>query len=325
MRFKLATALVTPLVLMAGCGGSNTADLNVDGPVVPWIPSQPAELVERSPASAACRAADLAVTGKVEFVANGKGGGIAVIALKNKSDQECRLEGRPNVKLVHEGEPQQVNAPIGRPPVIFPDTAYPLSSLLAVRPGEIAGLTVTWTNWCDPQIAGKERVPPSAVRITLPNGNGHIDADYNAVPACLDPKSPSRIEVSPFETAKVKPTAPWTNATGAIKATVANQPVHGKPGEMLRFTVVLENTSHDTVHFDRCPAYVQQLVPAGQVDVHVLNCAHARPIGPGKREAFAMQIRVPKNAPQGGNGLFWGLDPFGAKTPSINARASIDR
>ena len=325
MRIKLATALVSPLVFIAGCGGSKTADLKVDGPVVPWVSSQPTELAERSPAPTPCQAADLAVTGKVDFVANGRGGGIAVIALKNTGGQECRLEGRPNVKLVHSGEPKQVNAPIDRPPVIFPDTAYPLSSLLAVKPGEVAGLTVTWTNWCDPQIPGKKRVAPSAVRITLANGTGHVDADYNAVPACLDPKDPSTIEVSPFETAKVKPTPPWTAANGAIKASVANQPVHGKRGEMLRFTVVLENTSRETVRFDRCPSYVQQLVPTGQVDVRVLNCAHARPIAAGKREAFAMQIRVPKNAPPGGNGLFWGLDPFGAKAPTINARATIDR
>ncbi len=325
MRFKLATALVTPLVLMAGCGGSKTADMKVDGPVVPWIPSQPSQLAERSPAPEPCQGADLAVNGQVEFVANGKGGGIAVIALKNKGDQACRLEGRPSVKLVHSGEPKQVNAPIDRPPVIFPDTAYPLSSLLAIKPGEVAGLTIGWMNWCDPQIPGKKRVPPSSVRITLASGSGHVDADYNAVPPCLDPKSPSTIEVSPFETAKVKPTPPWTAASGTIKASVANQPVHGKPGEMLRFVVVLQNTSQATVSFDNCPSYVQQLVPAGQVEVHVLNCARARPIAPGKREAFAMQIRVPKNAPLGGNGLFWGLDPFGAKSPTINARAVIGR
>jgi len=317
-------ALVTPLVLVAGCGGSKDGP-KLDGPVVPWISSQPSELAERTPSSTPCQAADLAVTGKAEFVANGRGGGIAVLALKNQGNQACRLEGRPNVKLVHSGEPKQVNAPIDRPPVIFPDTAYPLSSLLALRPGEVAGLTVTWTNWCDPQIPGKKRVAPSAVRITLPNGTGHVDTDYNAVPACLDPKSPSTIEVSPFETAKVKPTPPWTTATGAIKASVANPPVHAKRGEILRYTVVLENTSGSTVRFEHCPAYVQQLVPAGQVDVHILNCAHAKPIAPGGREGFAMAIRVPKNAPVGGNGLFWGLDPFGAKTPTLNARADISR
>jgi hypothetical protein len=263
------------------------------------------------------------VKGKVELVSNGKGGGIAVVALENKGKQECRLEGRPSVRIVHSGKPRQVNAPIERPPVIFPDTAYPVSSLLALRPGEIAGVTLTWTNWCDPQIPGKKRVAPSAVRFTLPNGTGHVDADYNAVPPCLDASRPSTIEVSPWETAKVKPVPAWTNAP--LKASVPNAPVHAKRGDLLRFVVVLQNTSRETVGFDRCPSFVQQLVPAGQVEVHVLNCDRAKPIAPGKSEAFAMAIHVPKSAPLGGNGLFWGLDPFGAKTPTLSARTVIDR
>ena len=325
MRTKLAIALAAPLVLMGGCGGSKPAAPKVEGPVVPWSSSQPSELAERSPASAPCQAADLAVKGQVQFTANGRGGGIAVVALRNKGKQECRLEGRPSVRLVKNGGPEQVNAPIDRPPVIFPDTAYPLSSLLALRPGEYAGLTLTWTNWCDPKIPGKKRVAPSAVRITLPGGAGHIDADYNAVPPCIDPSHPtSTIEVSPFETAKVKPVPPWT-ATGSITASVPNQPVRAKRGDLLRFVVVLQNTSRETIRFDRCPSYVQQLVPTGQVEVHVLNCDHAKPIAPGEREAFAMAIRVPKNAPLGGNGLFWGLDPFGSKQPQLNARAVVDR
>jgi hypothetical protein len=322
MRSKLAMALVTPLVLLGGCGGSKNTGPKIEGQVVPWTSSQPAELVERSPASTQCRAADLAVKGKVDFVSNGKGGGIAVVALENKGKQECRLEGRPSVRIVHGGKPQQVNAPIDRPPVIFPDTAYPLSSLLALRPGEIAGVTITWTNWCDPQ-TGSKRVAPSAVRFTLPSGTGHVDADYNAVPPCLDASRPSTIEVSPWETAKVKPVPAWTHAP--LTAAVANAPVHAKRGDLLRFVVVVRNPSRETVGFDRCPSYVQQLVPAGQVEVHVLNCDHAKPIAPGKSEAFSMAIRVPENAPLGGNGLFWGLDPFGAKSPTLNARAIIDR
>ncbi len=320
MRTKLAIALV---VLLGGCGGSKHAASTFDGPAVPWISSQPSQLAERSPASTPCRAADFAVQGQVDFAAYGNGGGIAVIALQNKGKQECRLEGTPHVELVKSGGPRQVNTAIQRPPLIFPDTAYPLSTLLAIRPGEYAGLTITWENWCDPKIPGKKRLPPSAVRITLPNGTGHVDADYNAVPPCRDPKSPSTIGVSPFETAKVKAVPPWTAAS--VKATVPNQPVHAKRAEMLRFVVVLKNTSHAPVGFDRCPSYVQQLVPAGQVEVHVLNCAGAKPIAPGKSEAFAMEIRVPKNAPLGGNGLFWALDPFGAKQPQINARATVDR
>jgi hypothetical protein len=325
MRLKLVTALVAPLVVLVGCGGSKKPGEKVEGPVVPWIPRQPPQLAERTPTSTPCRGQDLAVHGQIDFESNGQGGGIAVIALQNKGKQECRLAGRPSVKLVKSGGPKQVNSPIDAPPLIFPDTALPPSSLLAIQPGEFAGLTVTWSNWCDPQIPGKNRTPPKAVRITLPDGTGHVDADYNAVPGCLDAKKPSTIGVSPFESAKVKPAPPWTNVAGAITASVANQPVHGKRGQMLRFVVVLKNLSRETVRFDRCPSYVQQLVPTGQVEVHELNCAAAKPIAAGKTEAFAIQIRVPKDAPIGGNGLFWGLDPFGAKQPQINARAVVDR
>jgi len=325
MRSKLAIALVGALALMGGCGGSDHSAPKFSGPVVPWVSSEPSELAERSPVSTQCRAADLKVPSQIDFESNGQNGGIAVIALQNEGRQVCRLEGTPRVKLVKKGGPRQVNTPIQRPPLIFPDTAYPLSSLLAIKPGEYVGLTVTWTNWCDPQIPGKKRVPPSAVRITLPNGTGHVDADYNAVPPCLDADHPSTIGVSPWETSKVKPTQPWTTAAASISASVPNQPVRAKRGEMLHFVVLLQNTSRETVTFDQCPAYVQQLVPAGQVEVHDLNCAKAKPIAPGKREAFAIEIRVPENAPLGGNGLFWGLDPFGAKQPQINARAVIQR
>jgi hypothetical protein len=323
MRAKLAIVLAAPLVLLSGCGGSKQAGLKVDGPVVPWQSSEPEQLIARSPVSTRCRAADLAVTGQVQFAPYGNGGGIAVIALQNKGSQVCRLEGSARVRLVKRGGPRQVNQPIQRPPLIFPDTAYPVSDLLAVRPGEYAGLTITWDNWCDPQIPGKKRLPPSAVRITLPAGAGHLDADYNAVPPCNDASRPSTIGVSPFEPAKVKPAPPWT--TAFIRASVPDQPVRARRGGLLHFVVVLQNTSRTAVRLDRCPAYVQQLVPAGQVEVHVLNCAAAKPIAPGKREAFAMTIRVPKNAPVGGNGLFWGLDPFGAKQPQLHARATIAR
>src|SRR3954447_4323947 len=118
MRTKLALALVAPLVLTAGCGGSKKAAPAYDGPVVPWTSSQPSELAERTPASAPCRAADLAVTDQVDFEGYENGGGIAHIALRNKGRQECRLEEPARVRLVKHGGPPQVNAPIQRPPLI---------------------------------------------------------------------------------------------------------------------------------------------------------------------------------------------------------------
>ena len=323
MRTKLAFALLASLLVMSGCGGAKNDDPTFDGPVVPWTASQPTELAARAPTSTPCRGADFKATDDVKFTGYGNGGAIAVIALKNQGTQACRLDGTPQVRLVKDGGPQQVNTALGRPPLIFPDTAYPLSSLLAVKPGEVVGLTITWDNWCDRQIPGKKRLPPSAVRITLPGGNGHVDAGYNAVPACHDPKMPSDIGVSPFETAKVQATAPWTSA--AITASVPGQPLAGKRGEVLKYTVVLKNTSAATIDFDRCPAYVQQLVPAGQVEVYNLDCAKAKPIAPGKSEGFSMEIRVPKSAPLGGNGLFWALDAFSAKQPQLTARAVIAR
>src|SRR3954447_11005038 len=99
MRTKLVMALLAPVVLMAGCGGSKQAALKFDGPVVPWVSAQPSELAERTPVSTPCRSADLAVHGDVQFAPYGNGGGIAVVALQNKGKQECRLEGQARVKL----------------------------------------------------------------------------------------------------------------------------------------------------------------------------------------------------------------------------------
>src|SRR3954465_10973147 len=112
MRAKVAMALVTPLVLMAACGGSKQSAATFDGPVVPWTSSQPSELAERTPVSTPCNAADLHVTSQVDFEAYGNGGGIAVIPLQNKGKQVCRLDGSPRVKLVKDGGPKQVNTAI---------------------------------------------------------------------------------------------------------------------------------------------------------------------------------------------------------------------
>ena len=87
---------------------------------------------------------------------------------------------------------------------------------------------------------------------------------------------------------------------------------------------MLRNRSRTTATFEHCPAYIEQLAPSGRVEAHQLNCAAAKPIEPGKSVAFAMRIRVPRNAPLGANGLFWELDPFGSHNPQLHARVAID-
>src|SRR5206468_7749361 len=99
----------------------------------------------------------------------------------------------------------------------------------------------------------KPHLPPSALRITLPGGRGSLDMDYNAVPPCIDTRSPTTIGVSVFQPNLIPTGRRWTDAF--LNASVPRQPVHGRRGGILRFRVVLTNGSHTTVRFDRCPAY----------------------------------------------------------------------
>jgi hypothetical protein len=156
----------------------------------------------------------------------------------------------------------------------------------------------------------------------LPHGRGHVDADYNAVPPCLDPKAPSTIGASAFQPGLVPSQRPWTRAY--LRASIPGVPLHARRGQTLEFRVVLHNASGSTVHFDRCPAYAEQLAPLGGVEVYDLDCGAAHAIPPGGSEAFATRVKVPKNAPVGVNGLFWALDPLGGIAPQLNARVVVD-
>jgi hypothetical protein len=311
------------LLVAAGCSSGSKHDAQpVAGPAVPWTAATPAQVAERPAVSRACRAGDLKVQGRVRFVPR-LDGGIALPTIRNTSEHACRLTGRPRVTFVKQGGPVQIDRPVPPTPSNFPEVTYPESSLLGLRPGETAALTITWDNWCDPIVKGKPHVPPSALRITLPSGRGRLDADYNAVPPCVDPTAPTTIGVSRFQVSLVPSGKPWSSAF--LQASVPGQPVHAQRGGVLRFRVVLKNRSRTTARFSRCPAYIQQLAPAGRVEAYRLNCEAAHPIRPGKSLAFAMRLRVPKNAPLGANGLFWELDPFGAGAPEVHARVTIDK
>jgi hypothetical protein len=311
------------LVVAAGCSSSSSKQEHVVvAPAVPWTAAKPAQVAEREPVTTWCRAADLRPPKQVEFIPRLRGG-IALVPLRNAGDRPCRLTGRPSVIFVKDGGPVQVMKPFPTTPSNFPETTYPASSLLALRPGESGDVTIAWDNWCDPVLEGKPHLPPTALRIRLPAGRGHIDTDYNAVPPCVDPNAPTTIGVSVFQPNLVARGRPWTDAF--LRASVPGQPVHARRGSVLRFRVVLHNASRTAVRFDRCPAYAQQLVPGGKVQVYALNCRAARPIPPGKSVAFAMQMRVPPGAPAGPNGLFWELDPFGARAPQVHARVTIGR
>jgi hypothetical protein len=274
------------LVLLAVlvAGCSSDSKKQAVAPAVPWTSETPPQVAERTPVSTPCRAADLDVRGQVKFVPR-LDGGIALVVVRNKG--------------------------------------YPASSLLALRPGDLGALTISWDNWCDPLVKGKPHVPPSAVRITLPGDRGSLSADYNAVVPCVDPNAPSTIGVSVFQPSLIPAGRPWTSAF--LRASVPGQPVHARRGGILHYRVVLKNDSKTTARFDHCPAYIQQLAPRGKVEAYDLNCSAARSIAHGQSLAFAMRVRVPRDAPLGPNGLFWELDPFGIRAPQLHARVTIDR
>jgi hypothetical protein len=324
-RVRAAIPLTLVLMLFAtGCdSGSKHQREAAAGPAVPWVASLPPQLAARAPAKELCRAAALRIPGQVKFIARLEGG-IALVTVRNTGKRACRLTGRPGARFVKRGGPTQVQRPIPATPSNFPEVSYPASSLLALRPGEPAAVTITWDNWCDPVVKGVPHVPPSALRLVLSGGRGHLDADYNAVPPCLDPKLPSTIGVSRFQPSLLPSSGRfWSNAF--LQGSVPGQPVHGRRGGLLRFRIVLRNRSHTTATFENCPTYIEQLAPSGKVEAHELNCAAAHPIAPGKSEAFAMRVRVPRNAPLGANGLFWELDPFGSHTPQLHVRVAIQR
>lgn len=319
--------ILVAAIAVAGCASSHgrqRTSTTAAPPVaaVPWTATLPPQLAHRARAATRCRASQLRLPDQVRFVPR-LNGGIALVTLRNAGRHACRLTGRPRVQFVHKGlPPAQVQTKIAPTPSTFPDVPYPASSLLGLQPGEEGAVTVTWDNWCDPT-RGKNRKPPSAIRVTLPNGGGSLDADYNAVPQCIDPATPSTIGVSVFQPSLVPSGRPWTDAF--LRASIPGLPLRARRGGVLRFDVVLANLSQTAARFTRCPAYAQQLAPAAPLQVYSLDCPAAHPIAPGASLAFAMRVEVPRNAPLGHNGLFWMLDPFGQRGPELNVRVDVRR
>ena len=107
MRAKLAVALLAPLIVMSGCGGSKKNCPDLRRPCRSLDSGPTVRARRRAPAATQCRAADLKVTpSQVDFKGYGNGGGIAVIALRNTGAQPCRLEGTAHVELVKPNGPQ---------------------------------------------------------------------------------------------------------------------------------------------------------------------------------------------------------------------------
>lgn len=328
MRAVLLGAVV--VVLVSGCSGGGGGGKPA-GPValVPWSAAKPAQLAAKPVEPAApCRASSLRVVGAGLSFAPAVSGGTGQLTLRNAGPHACRLTGRPSVRAVGAvPSPKQRQEPLPVEPATFPDVVPPATALLALPVNGTATVDIAWSNWCVPATKTTSKpVPPRAILVTLPGGRGGVEVDYNAVPSCDSPHEPATMGVRPFQPSPLRSATPWTTST--VQATIqsprgAKAALTGKRGNPVTFAVVLRNLSAATVRFDRCPLVIEMLAPAGSPEVHQLNCRAAEPIAPGGSRSFEMRIKIPSGAPAGANGLFWELDPLGARGPEAVSRIIV--
>jgi hypothetical protein len=298
---------------------------------VRWARIVPVELRgPRTTSAAWCRASDLKVQGSgIVFQATAAGAS-GTVELRNVGSRPCRLTGRPVVRFV--GAPRSPRQLRTAEPAVspeFPAISKPASSLRALPPGSDATLSIQWNNWCPPGArTGKPVMAPKSVLVTLPAGRGSIDVPYNAVTSCLQRGAPSTIGVQPFEPELLPIGKPWSGlplTARVVTDSDARVPtLQAARGSTLRYVVELHNAStNETLRFDRCPLFVQELAPTGSIEAYTLNCRGAHAVRPGASIRFSLQVDVPRNAPVGDNGLFWELDPLGTQGPEATARVMV--
>ena len=316
-------------VALAACTGGGGGKPDGQADLVPWSSAKPIQLAAKPvEAAAPCRASSLRVVGAGLLFAPAVSGGTARLTLRNAGPHACRLTGRPGVRAVGAvPSPEQQQEPQPAEPATFPDVVPPATALLALPVNGTATLDVDWRNWCVPVAKGTSKpVPPRALLVTLPGGRGSIEVGYNAVPSCDSPHQPATIGVRPFQPSPLRAARPWTTST--VQATIqsargAKAALTGKRGQVVTYAVVLHNSSGAAVRFDRCPLVIEMLAPSGHPEVHQLNCRAASPIAPGGSRSFEMRINIPADAPSGANGLFWELDPLGARGPEAVSRVIV--
>ncbi|MBO0868781.1 MAG: DUF4232 domain-containing protein [Micromonosporaceae bacterium] len=323
----VVAVLMVAVLMVAGCSGGTRPP--AQPALIPWDGTVPAALrASSAPPVPPCTASRLAVLdGGFRLEPAATGGGTGTLRLRNAGPSPCRLTGRPGVRIVGAvPAPAQREDALPAQPPQFPTVAPPESALLALAPGATATLELEWSNWCVPPGAGA-RVPPRAIRLTLPANGGTLDAGYNAVPPCQAPAQPSTVGVRPFAPAPLPATVPWSTVVlrASIEPAAGTGPLTGKPGQSVRFAVRLANPSATPVRFDHCPLLVELLAPAGAIEAHPLNCAAAGLLPAHGALRFEMRIRVPDGAPAGANGLFWELDPTGSQGPQATSRILVTR
>jgi hypothetical protein len=84
--------------------------------------------------------------------------------------------------------------------------------------------------------------------------------------------------------------------------------LQARRGGILRYRIALTSRSKTPFAFSTCPVYEQRAF-AHLREAYVLNCREAGAFAPRERKVFAMELKVPADAPLGRQPLIWMLGP----------------
>ena len=268
------------------------------------------------PVARPCRLAQLHVAGadrREGVFFNGATGSLVGSVSYRNDGRACSLLGRPRVRLV--GGPSATVRQLQKPlqlAAFAADVLPPPFSTRALPHGRTATVQIWWSNWCASR-------PPRAVELTLQSG-GSVRLKVAQAPRCDAPASPSTVSVGTF-TPFVPAPRPSTRLPLSIGFNRAFYRVAA--GTVLRYRVILRNTSRKPFRFPHCPFYVESLGQAAEI--HLLNCRPAGMLRPGGSATFAMELRVPRQLRRSHNVLFWEVGLGTYLPPSSGAPATVTR
>jgi uncharacterized protein DUF4232 len=291
--------------------------------VVPWVDQRPVKASAYPLLAPPCRGSSLRAQ---LFLQGATGSLVGGVNLLNAGSAPCSLLGWPAVSFTGAAASKtkvQVKE-LPRSPAPLDVLADPPGSLRALAPGKSASVSLWWSNWCGPGSVptGSPGTPPDGLELALAGGTSVV-VPLAQAPRCDAPQSPSLLSVGPF--APTERHLPESSRLPLRAVVVGARPVQVKPGlrafrvyrrELLRYEVAVTNTGRRVFRFagSSCPMYIEQVVPGPQ-QVYVLNCRPAGTLAPGATVLFAMELRIPANAPLRNSSLTWELAPKTYQAP----------
>ncbi|MCA1720070.1 MAG: hypothetical protein LC779_02815, partial [Actinobacteria bacterium] len=108
---------------------------------------------------------------------------------------------------------------------------------------------------------------------------------------------------------------------GELSVAIRGVPTALAAGEVVRYTVRLENATGAPIPLDPCPTFTQSISVARED--HQLNCAAGADVPAGGGETFEMQLRVPRSAVPGPARLTWALSTRTTKPGGLQAEVPV--